>query len=279
MQNATRGRNTPQSTQLWGLDSPGAWDTQRAFEHLQLLGKADTKRTTERRLTELQLFPTELNENSIEDELGRPANQIVLHAALAKARSQRKLVLFIQLFPLPTGQACLHANDARSGRYWVPLSDTTQDLTTNAILDGLRKLQQHLGKDIAVFPHGSLAGLLRDQQSIENISLSPSSYLPTLNLPVMNKQRGETTPHLRRLEAESIHILREAVAEAENPVMLYSVGKDSSVMLHLARKAFYPAPPPFPLLHVDTRWKFQEMYLFRDHMAAKKEVSSSYEVL
>ena len=76
-----------------------------------------------------------------------------------------------------------------------------------------------------------------------------------------------TTPHLRHLEAESIHIIREAVAEAENPVMLYSVGKDSSVMLHLARKAFYPAPPPFALLHVDTRWKFQEMYRFRDQVA------------
>jgi sulfate adenylyltransferase subunit 2 len=75
------------------------------------------------------------------------------------------------------------------------------------------------------------------------------------------------SPHLKRLEAESIHILREAVAEAANPVMLYSVGKDSSVMLQLARKAFYPAPPPFPLLHVDTRWKFREMYLFRDMMA------------
>ncbi|MBP7780317.1 MAG: sulfate adenylyltransferase subunit CysD [Burkholderiaceae bacterium] len=75
-----------------------------------------------------------------------------------------------------------------------------------------------------------------------------------------------STPHLKHLEAESIHIIREAVAEAENPVMLYSVGKDSSVMLHLARKAFYPARPPFPLLHVDTRWKFQEMYLFRDYM-------------
>jgi len=73
--------------------------------------------------------------------------------------------------------------------------------------------------------------------------------------------------HLAELEAESIHIIREAIAEAENPVMLYSVGKDSSVMLHLARKAFYPAPPPFALMHVDTRWKFQEMYLFRDHMA------------
>jgi sulfate adenylyltransferase subunit 2 len=75
--------------------------------------------------------------------------------------------------------------------------------------------------------------------------------------------------HLRRLEAESIHIMREVVAEAENPVMLYSIGKDSSVMLRLAQKAFFPAPPPFPLLHVDTLWKFREMYAFRGPAAAE----------
>lgn len=72
--------------------------------------------------------------------------------------------------------------------------------------------------------------------------------------------------HLRQLEAEAIHIMREVVAEFENPVMLYSVGKDSSVMLHLAKKAFYPSRIPFPLLHVDTTWKFQEMYVFRARM-------------
>jgi sulfate adenylyltransferase subunit 2 len=76
-----------------------------------------------------------------------------------------------------------------------------------------------------------------------------------------------TLTHLQRLEAESIHIMREVVAEAERPVMLYSVGKDSAVMLHLARKAFYPAPPPFPLLHVDTTWKFRDMYALRDRAA------------
>src|SRR5438874_13642628 len=70
--------------------------------------------------------------------------------------------------------------------------------------------------------------------------------------------------HLQRLEAESIHIMREVVAEADNPVMLYSIGKDSAVMLHLALKAFYPAKLPFPLLHVDTTWKFKEMIEFRD---------------
>ncbi len=76
-----------------------------------------------------------------------------------------------------------------------------------------------------------------------------------------------TLTHLERLEAEAIHIMREVVSEAEKPVMLYSVGKDSAVMLHLARKAFFSSPPPFPLLHVDTTWKFQEMYKLRDRMA------------
>ena len=76
--------------------------------------------------------------------------------------------------------------------------------------------------------------------------------------------------HLKQLEAESIHIIREVASEFKNPVMLYSIGKDSSVMVHLAMKAFYPAKPPFPLLHVDTTWKFQDMYKFREEYAKKE---------
>jgi len=79
----------------------------------------------------------------------------------------------------------------------------------------------------------------------------------------------ERFTHLKRLEAEAIHIMREVAAEAENPVMLYSIGKDSSVMLHLAMKAFYPSKPPFPLMHVDTTWKFSEMIQFRADMVSK----------
>jgi sulfate adenylyltransferase subunit 2 len=81
--------------------------------------------------------------------------------------------------------------------------------------------------------------------------------------------RHTVISHLRRLEAESIHIMREVVAEFRNPVMMYSIGKDSSVMLHLAMKAFYPSKPPFPLLHVDTTWKFREMISFRDETAKR----------
>jgi sulfate adenylyltransferase subunit 2 len=80
---------------------------------------------------------------------------------------------------------------------------------------------------------------------------------------------AQSLPHLKRLEAEAIFIMREVVATAERPVMLYSIGKDSSVMLHVARKAFYPAPLPFPLLHIDTTWKFREMIRFRDETARR----------
>ena len=81
--------------------------------------------------------------------------------------------------------------------------------------------------------------------------------------------------HLDQLEAEAIYIIREVAAECEKPVMLYSIGKDSSVMLHLALKAFYPEKPPFPFLHIDTTWKFREMIEFRDRVA-KENVSELY---
>ena len=95
--------------------------------------------------------------------------------------------------------------------------------------------------------------------------LIPDSRPPTRAL-----MSGYSLTHLKQLEAESIHIIREVVAEFENPVMLYSIGKDSACMVRLAQKAFYPAKPPFPLMHVDTTWKFKEMYTLRDNYVAKE---------
>ena len=92
-----------------------------------------------------------------------------------------------------------------------------------------------------------------------------TTALTAANMHAMQHKIAVT--HLQRLESESMHIMREVVAECEKPVMLYSMGKDSAVMLHLARKAFYPSAPPFPLLHVDTTWKFRAMYEMRDRMA------------
>jgi len=96
------------------------------------------------------------------------------------------------------------------------------------------------------------------ERNIKHLSESSPSY-----------SRLAQLTHLQQLEAETIHIMREVAAEAANPVMLYSIGKDSSVMLHIAQKAFYPSKPPFPLLHVDTTWKFRDMYAFRDRIAAE----------
>lgn len=252
---------------LFGLDEPTVWDTERAFQHIKRMGHADTKRTAERRLHELAIVPEELQAENLEDDLGRKPVPAVLNWDMDQARGKRKLVLFAQLLLLPNGIDCLHANDARGARYWIPLSK--KNAGKKDIATALQHLQVHIGKGIAVFPHGRLVNLCRQISAPAQISLCLLSYAPTLDLDSIRPSPGPSrasTPHLKHLEAESIHIIREAVAEAENPVMLYSVGKDSSVMLHLARKAFYPARPPFPLLHVDTRWKFQEMYLFRDYM-------------
>src|ERR1700748_80973 len=99
---------------------------------------------------------------------------------------------------------------------------------------------------------------------------SPTHRAPASHLRSDSPATGARLPtHLKRLEAESIEIMREVVAEFKNPVMLYSIGKDSSVMLHLAIKAFHPSPLPFPLLHVDTTWKFREMIVFRDETARR----------
>jgi len=352
-------RTSKPNPKLLGLGSARVWDTERAFRHLKAKGQVDTKRTAERKLNALALLPAELKPESLEDELGRKPIPAVLNWEIEQARGKRKLVLFAQLFPLPGGNDCLHANDARGARYWLPLAAATA--RQEHIGPALHKLQLHLGKDDAIFPHGRLVGLCRQTAAPARVGLSLLSYPATLTLEQMplphpplqgalpaasgsrsssgqhaarnprlapsplppGRERGKSyshppvgaqadrfspspptgeraggspkggttrrggvrgratatllrkdairsrtpTPHLKRLEAESIYIIREAVAEAENPVMLYSVGKDSSVMLQLARKAFYPSPPPFPLLHVDTRWKFQEMYLFRDAMA------------
>ena len=252
-----------------GLDAEKVWDINLAYVHMRAGGQIDSKRTAERRLNALRVLPQELSEELLKDELGRSPNRLVIDYAIKKARQQRYRVLFVQLSALPNGKPCLHANDARGARFWVPLRRTDTLDCRNALMD----LQKHINKPIAVFPHGVLVANLRNMPTISNIHNCPQAYHPVLATCLNAQVSGKSSlPHslqLKRLEAESIYIIREAFAEAQNPCMLYSFGKDSGVMLHLARKAFFPAPPPFPLLHVDTRWKFQEMYLFRDFMVSE----------
>ena len=254
------------SDTLTGLDALRVWDTESAFQHLQALGKADSKRTAERMLHAIGLLPTELNAVLLQDEEGHSPTRSVLEWDIERSRARRDLVLFAQLHTLPGDTPCLHANDGRGARYWVPMPGEDGAAIRQALVD----LQTFLGKPLAIFPHGRLTGHLRRDPGIAQVQIHLLAYPPVLDIHLGDHQPASVrTPHLQRLEAESIHIMREAVAESRNPAMLYSIGKDSSVMLHLARKAFYPAPPPFPLLHVDTRWKFREMYLMRARMAAE----------
>lgn len=256
---------------LRGLEAEQVWSIDQAFEYLRVCGEAGTKRTAERRLNTQGLLPEELVEGGLRDEYGRAANGLVLAWAIEQARKRRNRVLFAQLSPLPSGKPCLHANDARGGRLWVPLQNAEWETICRALV----ALRQYIGKPVAVFPHGALVALLREDVAIPDIHLCPQVYQPVLPADLKfngfdtlsGQSASRLSPHLKRLEAESIHIIREAVAEAQNPAMLYSIGKDSGVLLHLARKAFYPSLPPFPLLHIDTRWKFREMYLFRDFIA------------
>ncbi|MGB7644670.1 MAG: sulfate adenylyltransferase subunit CysD [Pseudomonas fluorescens] len=253
---------------FFGLDAPIVWDTHSAYQHLHALEQADTKRTAERRLHELGLLPAELTVQNLEDERGRPPTQSVLTWDIERARAKRRLVIFAQLFRTADGQDFLHANDARGARYWLPLGAVPLDAEALAI--ALKRLQTHIAKFVVIFPSGRLTAVCRHTDAPANVEFGLLSYAPVLDESTFNASRAPTrplAPHLKQLEAQSVQIIREAVAESENPAMLYSMGKDSAVMLHLARKAFYPSLPPFPLLHVDTRWKFQEMYLFRDFMA------------
>jgi sulfate adenylyltransferase subunit 2 len=145
-------------------------------------------------------------------------------------------------------------------------------MNTQALLSALEDFSDRTGQSIStlsrkLFNDGKTVARLRDGGQLTPRTLEKARE----RLDALERDHagplGIEMSHLDRLEAESIHIMREVVAQCDNPVMLYSVGKDSSVMLELAIKAFYPSPPPFPLLHVDTRWKFTDMYTFRDRRA------------
>jgi sulfate adenylyltransferase subunit 2 len=244
--------------------APGLWDRDRVQQALEAGGETVTVRTLERRLETFSFLSTPLTAEVIEDERGRPASQLVLGALRERAQRRRDRVLFACLRQGPAGEAVLVLNDGRGARFWMAQAAPATQAWVVACLSDFRA---HFAKSLLVVPHGALVGLLRTAEATAGVELALSAHAPVLQFPEPAVDRPTPTPHLQALEAEAIHIIREAVAQADKPGMLFSVGKDSAVMLHLARKAFYPAPPPFPLLHVDTRWKFQEMYLFRAHMA------------
>ncbi|MES2741839.1 MAG: sulfate adenylyltransferase subunit CysD [Pseudomonadota bacterium] len=250
---------------LAGLDAPQAWSTELAFLQLHERGLADSKRTAERWLHRQNLLPTELNAELLIDDRDASPIPAVLRHAFESCRAQRRLILFAQLSLMPGNIHCLHANDARGARYWRPMHEA---LTVDALTAALVDLQRLTGKDLAIFPHGHLVTLCRQLAPLHKVTIELLAFPESLDMfSTLAKPRGPMAPHLSGMEAESIHILRQGVASAHRPALLYSGGKDSSVLLHLMRKAFYPCLPPLPLLHIDTRWAFQQIATFRDRVA------------
>ena len=270
------------------------WDTHSVHELIQKTSPKQTLRATERALESSGLLPGTQKLPDIHDEFGQPAKKQVVASFDSEARRKRWLSLILQTHHSKEFGLILFANDGRQGRRWLYIEDIQDTQELNSALQSLAG-----DKNLMVWPHGEITAQLRDMVATNDghdFDLSSGKTLRICTLVYQEvhasfpESEGSTfssgaelsrespraadkvlpadhLSHLDRLEADSIHIIREVMAQAENPVMLYSIGKDSSVMLHLARKAFYPSPPPFPLMHVDTRWKFQAMYAFRDKMA------------
>jgi len=254
------------------------WDTKSVHDILKQSNATQTQRATERLLESSGLLPACLKLDTLKDEQGRSPKQKVVTQLDQQARQKRFLSLAVQLHHSQQAGNVLFANDGRSGRRWLYLQKTDD---ANELLAALAALAD--GKNLIVWPHGEFTGPIRslvESQASHDITTESGNIIRFGTIAYQGENHSscsqtqskqtislESLSNLDRLEAESIHIMREVVAQAENPVMLYSLGKDSSVMLHLAKKAFYPSQPPFPLLHVDTGWKFQAMYQFRDGLA------------
>ena len=253
-----------------------AWDSDSHFKYLSKQKIFNTKRSYERWVEKENIFPINHSSESYVQLFPNQLNNLLQNYFLKLYERQRRLILYVQYFEFK-GSKFLFANDRRNGRLWVKIKSKKYI----HLIEGLKSFSKIRKKNIIILPNPNLLNELQGSEE-----LNPKSKLSIL-IPQFIFQKKEIdiskttfskkfnlkkSSYLSDLEAESIHIIREVVSETKNPVMLYSVGKDSSVMLHLAKKAFYPSPPPFPLMHVDTRWKFQEMYLFRNWMAKKSNM-------
>lgn len=208
--------------------------------------------------------------SALRDASGAPLIEPALESLdyfLTSRRSQKTLVVY----RAQVGDATLLvANDKRGERWWVKWNQSHAGSLTKA----LTTLREIAGKDLALIPHGLIQDDLDTVHLPSGVTLIDYAHSP---LPYrtpprsVDKENTSPHPHLDALEAESIRIIRETVAVGKKPGMLFSMGKDSMVMLTLARKAFWPEPIPFPLVLIDSRWEFQEMYRFREHLETETD--------
>ena len=266
MQNVTLERAVKKS--LVGSDKGS---TSSLIHDLTSQGFTVSRRHVLRLLDEALDSSPILNIAAVSTGHGTPLNSLVADRVDSHLLSQRRVrTLFLSRINID-GKDLLLANDRRGERCWVRV-EPAKEGSVEAALTALREL---VGKDIAVIPHGhahqTLSGITAPAGvTIVDWAHSPLAYEPPQ--PISTTVSSDSHRHVDVLEAESIRIIREAVAVSKNPAMLFSMGKDSMVMLTLARKAFWPDPIPFPLVMIDTRWKFQDMYRFRHWIETRPDL-------
>jgi len=267
MQNVTLERTV--TTLVTGNE---AGSTAAVFETLEKSGHSPSKRHVLRILDNIFGQEPVTDLATIHEANGKPLNSLVvglLNDTLSNARTIKTLVVTtVQV----EEAVVVVANDRRGQRWWVRRLDNGTE-TASSWLSRLRNL---VGKDIAAIPHGPIQKDLVGLPIIDGVTIVDWAHPPLPYDPPVAPGHKHPNPqhsHLDALEAESIRIIREAVALSQNPAMLFSMGKDSMVMLTLAKKAFWPEPIPFPLVMIDTRWKFQEMYQFRHWIEAQPDLN------
>lgn len=277
---------------LWDIGSIHQWIADRSAH-------STSEKTTSRYLKSIGLLPAPESLNTTRQAVLRAANHLQanspnLDASCPPNKQDKRRIFVIGLRSFVLDHEAghngyqLYARDTKNRIQWA---HSHRSLTSTDLVEFLSHLNAqeaegmilvikvpfyHRHTDLHQWQSEHPESLIIPSQDLANITandLKKEPEDPSARPHHTANQSQHSTPgkdmpltHLQRLEAESIQIMREVVAETENPVMLYSIGKDSAVMLHIAMKAFYPSLPPFPLLHVDTRWKFQEMYRFRDKM-------------
>ena len=254
-------------------DAGAVWTLDRLQEAFGLGPGRSGRRQAERLVERHRLLPAPLDIEALARDV--PGfRRHVAEAMVAGAKKRRGKPVFLQSATTPDGADFIFANDARGSWHWMFRGKKHKD-TAAFLAAALDAFARAWKKPLLVF---AAPGLLPALGAVARLPDRTAAALPAYPEPVeVHAPDLSYTPpdagdgslgHLDRLEAEAIHIMREVAAENARPVMLYSVGKDSAAMLHLALKAFAPGIPPFPLLHVDTGWKFRAMYDFRDGIAS-----------
>jgi sulfate adenylyltransferase subunit 2 len=252
-------------------NNDGLWTRDALLDACDLASDAAGLKKLERLTSDAQYFPPLIDATEVTDEDSHPVQKNLMQAELNMIKSRRGKYVIVQLWQPDHRPVMICAHDGRSARTWNFANKNQSQ--KDALQDFIHMLADKITQPLLLCLHAELSAFRHELIIPKPLQIAVMAYHEQYDIAIDDRlvPSKPATPlsHLDRLEAESFEIMREVVAETTNPVMLYSIGKDSAVMLHLARKAFWPAVPPFPLLHVDTGWKFQAMYEFRDQIVEK----------